>query len=71
MRRRNFLIVVGAALWTIARSSSALENRLPKIGLLTRMLQSRSLIDGFRQGLGELGYVEDKNILVEWRNASA
>ena len=71
MRRRNFLIAVGAALWAVARTGSALENRLPKIGLLTRMLPSRSLIDGFQQGLRELGYEEGKNILIEWRNASA
>jgi putative ABC transport system substrate-binding protein len=71
VRRRNFLIALGAAFWTIARSSSALENRLPRIGLLTRMLPNRSLIDGFHQGLRELGYVEGTNILVEWRNASA
>jgi putative ABC transport system substrate-binding protein len=45
--------------------------KIPRIGYL--MGQSRSTasvrVDPFRQGLRELGYVEGKNIVIEWRFA--
>jgi ABC-type uncharacterized transport system substrate-binding protein len=45
--------------------------QLPRIGFLTvatpAILAAR--IDAFRQGLRELGYVEGKNIAIEWRFA--
>jgi putative tryptophan/tyrosine transport system substrate-binding protein len=45
--------------------------KVPRIGYL--MGQSRSTasirVDPFRQGLRELGYVEGKNIVIEWRFA--
>src|SRR5262249_31970201 len=45
--------------------------KIPRIGYL--MVQSSSTrsvrIDPFRQGLRELGYVEGRNIVIEWRFA--
>src|SRR5262249_39051390 len=43
----------------------------PHIGILTTFSPSviSARIDGFRQGLRELGYVEGKNIVIEWRSA--
>src|SRR6266581_3818616 len=45
--------------------------KVPRIGFLTvaspAILSAR--IDAFRQGLRELGYVEGKNIAIEWRFA--
>src|SRR5512132_3094948 len=45
--------------------------KIPRIGYLTagsRAAQSMR-IDAFRQGLRELGYVEGKNIVIEYRQA--
>jgi len=43
--------------------------KIPRIGFLTAGSSSTipARIDAFRQGLRELGYVEDKNIVIEWR----
>ena len=45
--------------------------RVPRIGFLSassRSVYSRR-IEAFSQGLRELGYVEGKNIVIEWRYA--
>jgi putative ABC transport system substrate-binding protein len=45
--------------------------KLPRIGYLSATSSSANVgrIDAFRQGLRELGYVEGKNIVIEWRYA--
>jgi hypothetical protein len=45
--------------------------RIPRIAYLTAAPLSAmaNRIDAFRQGLLELGYVEGKNVLIEWRSA--
>jgi len=45
--------------------------KIPQIGVLYPGLSgvSASQLDGFRQGLRELGYAEGKNIAIEYRFA--
>src|SRR6266498_1450930 len=45
--------------------------KVPRIGFLTTLSPSTisDRIEAFRQGLRELGYVERKNIVIEWRYA--
>ena len=45
--------------------------KVPRIGYLTGAFLSSvtANTEAFRQGLRELGYVEGKNILIEWRGA--
>ena len=44
--------------------------KVPRIGFLSGVSLSTisARIDAFRQGLRELGYVEGKNIVIEWRS---
>jgi len=67
MNRQSFL-VVGLALWLGANSNGAAPADPPRIGFLTPVPESGPDREGFRQGLRELGYVEGKNILVDWRS---
>ena len=45
--------------------------KVPRIGYLSATSPSvnPTRIEAFRQGLRELGYVEGKNIIIEWRYA--
>jgi len=70
---RIFFFLVLATL-IFAPSSSALAQQptgLPRIGWLSAVSSSANVTryEAFRHGLRELGYVEGKNILIEWRSA--
>ena len=45
--------------------------KVPRIGfqLDAPVSATAARIEGFRQGLRELGYVEGKNIIIEWRSS--
>jgi putative ABC transport system substrate-binding protein len=43
--------------------------KIPRIGCLYATSLSSARIEAFRQGLRELGYVEGKNIAIEWRSS--
>jgi putative ABC transport system substrate-binding protein len=59
-------------LFALSLSAEAQQpTKIPRIGYLaTASLSAISArIEAFRQGLRELGYVEGKNIVIEWRSA--
>ena len=72
MRRRDFLTLLGgvvAAATPLAASAQEARKRLPRIGFLgnsTATLEA-NLVGPFRDGLRDLGYVEGRNILIEYR----
>ena len=68
MSRRSF-VTLGIALLLGAAADSAAPADPPRIGFLTPLAESASLGEFFRQGLRELGYIEGKNINIEWRRA--
>ena len=43
--------------------------KIPKLGWLAAASSTPSLNDAFRQGLHQLGYIEGKNIVIEYRRA--
>ena len=61
-----FVVVVLLAVAVIAEAQQA--KKIPRIGYLATSATS-ARIEAFRQGLRELGYVEGKNIVVEYRYA--
>jgi putative ABC transport system substrate-binding protein len=70
MRRREFIAGLGAAAWPLV--ARAQLPRVPIIGFLgTSSLKSMgggNLLD-FKRGLADTGYVEDRNVTIEYRFA--
>ena len=70
MRRRRVVIAVLAAL-LIAPDRSAgqqTQAKIPRVGMLSVAESDRAAhFDAFRQGLRDLGYVEGRNIILEFR----
>jgi putative ABC transport system substrate-binding protein len=70
MRRREFLRLVGGAVAIHPFATQAQPSgRIPRIGYLFSFKpdEGQQLWDACRQGLRELGYVEDRNIKIEAR----
>jgi putative tryptophan/tyrosine transport system substrate-binding protein len=71
MRRREFLSLVGAlTAWPITAEA---QSEMPVIGHLYGGFQDKDLpqITAFKQGLLDTGFVEGKNLKIEYRWANA
>lgn len=70
MRRREFITLVGAAgaLPLTARAQQP-SGKVPRIGFLARTSAASLsvLLDSFRQGLRDLGWVEGNNVSIEYQ----
>jgi putative tryptophan/tyrosine transport system substrate-binding protein len=72
MRRRGFVIAGLATLLLVPERSTAQQARtkIPRVGILTAAESDRTpIFDAFRAGLRDLGYVEGRNIILEFRLA--
>jgi len=72
MNKRFLVFVVSTLILASGYTSEAQQLRqVPRIGFLTAGSASTipARIEALREGLSEFGYVEDKNIVIEWRFA--
>ena len=72
MKKKITFLTLCATLLALCSSTGAPQpTKIPRIGYLvaTSPSSNAARIGPFRQGLRELGYVEGKNIVIEWRYA--
>ena len=68
MRRRELLLLVGSVM-TAARALYAQQKAMPVIGFLGSPTpgSATALVAAFLHGLEEMGYIEGKNVAIEYR----
>jgi ABC-type uncharacterized transport system substrate-binding protein len=67
MRRRDFITLVsGAAAWPLA--AGAQQPLLPSVGVIFQGGPWEAVIDGLREGLDQLGFVEGKQVILNIRD---
>jgi putative ABC transport system substrate-binding protein len=69
MKRRKFMTLLGGAAVTWPTTLRAQQLAMPAIGFLhlTSLEMKQSYLAAFHRGLGETGYVEGRNVAVEYR----
>jgi putative tryptophan/tyrosine transport system substrate-binding protein len=69
MKRREFIAFIGstAAAWSVA--ASAQQSAIPVVGYLSSFSAdiNPKFVQAFRQGLNEAGFVEGRNVIIEYR----
>jgi putative ABC transport system substrate-binding protein len=67
----RLLLIFVALVGCVAMAEAQQATKVPRIGYLSASSASSQAprLGGFRQGLGEFGYVEGKNIIIQYRYA--
>jgi putative tryptophan/tyrosine transport system substrate-binding protein len=69
-RRELITLLGGAAAWPPAFAQAQQSQKVPRVGILTpAQTDATPIFEAFRRGLRDLGYVDGKNIILDFRFA--
>ena len=73
MRRREFITLFGAALAADPLTAHAQQSSLPVVGFISAAdaESDKQRLAAFLKGLEEVGYIDGKNVVIEYRWAEA
>ena len=66
MRRRELMLLLVGGL-TVARTLRAQQKAMPVIGFFAASIATLEVMEAFRQGLSETGWVDGQNLAIEYR----
>jgi len=69
MRRREFITLAGSATAAWSLAARAQETSVPVVAYFSAALSAASLGQTFRQALAEAGYVDGRNVVIEFHTA--
>ena len=69
MRRREFLLLINGAATIWSMTARAQQRTMPVVGFLdpTSLDKYAPFVAAFRNGLSEVGFVEDRDVTIEYR----
>jgi putative ABC transport system substrate-binding protein len=73
MRRREFITLLGGAavMWPLAAGAQQFAGKMPQVGILSPAASvAAATLAAFREGMRDLGYVEGRTIMLEFRLSS-
>ena len=67
LHRRDFITLLGgvAATWPLA--ARAQQPTVPLVGFLSNVTRQSAIVEAFQKGLSEAGFVEGRNVAIEYR----
>src|SRR5690349_9535143 len=70
MNPKLFWLITAILLVSLHRAEAQQPKKIPRIGVVSGGAQTFTpTLDGLRRGLGDLGYFDGKNIIIEYRYA--
>jgi putative ABC transport system substrate-binding protein len=67
MKRRDFITLIGGAALAWPLAARAQQERTRRVGVLAGYERHVPEFEAFRKQLHELGYIEGKNLVIDWR----
>src|SRR5215831_12233134 len=69
MKRREFITLLGGTVTAWPLSARAQQGPMPTIGFLSSVsqAQTRHMVAAFLRGLGETGYIDGRNVAIDYR----